>query len=521
MSKKVVITNFTVLKSKYGTAGVAKIKNALKAVIAADAERGFETSVVDVANAAAMRKVGGKKVTSSSSTKQNKDAVDAIYRASAPEYLVLLGAPDVIPHIDLLNPVYGRDDPDRFAPGDLPYACEATYSQNVQGFIGPTRVVGRIPDVTGTKDPAYLLGLLDVAAKWQSRLVSDYQPHLGISAAVWVGSTTLSLKRIFGPTVDVKLAPPKGPQWTNGELAPLLHFINCHGAEVDPRYYGQEGSSYPISHEAAWIDGKIKEGTVASVECCYGAQLYDPAPVADQQIGIANTYMANRASGFFGSTTIAYGPADGNGAADLLCQYFLQRVLGGASLGRAALEARQQFAQGTASLDPVDLKTLAQMNLLGDPSIHPVVKSTPHVVVSAKVMRGMTQDTANAGAARADRRRQLFTRGLSIAQTQSVAHFDVKVKPGAAVVKRLQQLASELKLSEAEILSYRITRPALPKAPMMKRAFGVTAMLPRPSHFHVVMGKHVESSLKTPQITAVVAKEEGGKIVSYRQLISR
>jgi hypothetical protein len=521
MSKKVVITNFSVLKSKYGSAGVAKIKSALKAVIAADAKRGFETSVVDLSNAAAMRKVGGKKVTSSSSTKQNKEAVDAIYRASAPEYLVLLGAPDVIPHIDLLNPVYGGDDPDRFAPGDLPYACEATYSQNVQDFIGPTRVIGRIPDVAGAKDPAYFLRLLDVAAKWQSRSGSDYQPHLGISAAVWVGSTTLSLKRIFGPTADVKLAPPKGPQWANAEMAPLSHFINCHGAEVDPHYYGQEGGNYPVSHDAAWVDGKIKEGTVASVECCYGAQLYDPAPVADQQIGIANTYLANRAYGFFGSTTIAYGPTDGNGAADLLCQYFLQRVLSGASLGRAALEARQQFAQGAASLDPVDLKTLAQMNLLGDPSIHPVARSTPHVVVSAKAMRGMAQDTANAGVARADRRRQLFTRGLSISETQSVARFDVKVKPGLALIKSLRQLANQLKLGKAEILSYRITSPALPKTPMLKRAFGVTAMLSRPSHFHVVMGKHMESSLKTPQITAVVAKEEGGKIVSYRQLISR
>jgi hypothetical protein len=105
MSKKIIITNFVVLKSKYGSAGVAKIKSALKAVIAADAVRGFETSVVDVANTAAMRKVGAKKVSSASSPKQNKNAVDAIYRASAPEYLVLLGAPDVVPHIDLLNPV--------------------------------------------------------------------------------------------------------------------------------------------------------------------------------------------------------------------------------------------------------------------------------------------------------------------------------------------------------------------------------------------------------------------------------
>lgn len=510
MSKKVIITNFAVLKNKYGSAGVTKIQNALKAVITADAGRGFETSVVDVANAGAMRKVTSKKVSNPSSPKQNKDAVDAIYHASAPEYLVLLGAPDVIPHIDLLNPVNGFSDPDKFASGDLPYACEASYSQNVQDFIGPTRAVGRIPDVTGARDPAYLLGLLDVAAKWVARSASDYQPYLGISAADWKGSTTLSLERIFGPPANVNLAPPKGPKWTKAELAALSHFINCHGADVDPHYYGQKGNSYPACHEAAWVDGKIKEGTVASVECCYGAQLYDPAPVPNRQIGIGNTYMANRAYAFFGSTTIAYGPPNGNGSADLLCQYFLQRILGGASLGRAALEARQQFAQGADPLPPMDLKTLAQMNLLGDPSIHPVAKTTPHVVVSAKAVRGVAQEIANAAAARVDRRRQLFTRGLSIVQTQSVAYLDVKAKPGAFVIKTLQQLAKELKLGKTEILSYRIAGPALPKT-----------MLPWPSRFHVLMGKHAESSLKTPQITAVEAKEERGKIVSYRRLISR
>ncbi len=387
MSKKVIVTNFTALKGKYGPAGVTRIKAALNGVIAADAARGFQTSVVDVANATAMRKAGGREVTAPGNPRQNKRAVDAIYRASAPEYLLLLGAPDVIPHIDLLNPLFGGDDPDKFAPADLPYACEAPYSRQVKDFIGPTRVVGRIPDVTGAKDPAYLLGLLDVAATWKSRPASAYKGVLGISAAVWKGSTALSLKNVFGAAAKTRLVPPKGPQWTATELAALSHFINCHGAEVDPHYYGQLGSNYPVAHDAAWVKGKIKEGTVASVECCYGAQLYDPAKEPGKQIGIGNAYLANRAYGFFGSTTIAYGPADGNGAADLICQFFLKRVLGGSSLGRAALEARQRFAQGAASLDPVDLKTLVQMNLLGDPSVHPVARTTPHVVVSAKAMQ--------------------------------------------------------------------------------------------------------------------------------------
>ena len=111
---------------------------------------------------------------------------------------------------------------------------------------------------------------------------------------------------------------------------------------------------------------------MVAAECCYGAELYDPA-VADGHAGICNTYLAEGAYGFFGSSTIAYGPPEGNGQADLICQYFLERVLPGASLGRAALEARQRFVRaGTRCSIRSDLKTLAQFSLLGDPSIHPV-----------------------------------------------------------------------------------------------------------------------------------------------------
>src|SRR5713101_7104466 len=62
-----------------------------------------------------------------------------------PQYIVLLGAVDVIPHQDLQNPAYnpGRpdDDPDQIVPSDLPYACAAPYSQNAADFIAPARVV--------------------------------------------------------------------------------------------------------------------------------------------------------------------------------------------------------------------------------------------------------------------------------------------------------------------------------------------------------------------------------------------
>ena len=90
----------------------------------------------------------------------------------------------------------------------------------------------------------------------------------------------------------------------------------------------------------------------AGMECCYGGELYDPLLLSSRQAGICNTYLAGKAYGYFGSGPIAYGPAEGNGSADLLCQYFLRRVLAGSSLGRAALEARQEFAQAGPDLGP-------------------------------------------------------------------------------------------------------------------------------------------------------------------------
>jgi hypothetical protein len=53
----------------------------------------------------------------------------------------------------------------------IPYACEAPYSQKPQDFFRPTRVVGRIPDVTHGKDSANLVGLGLNKMAWSSTVV--------------------------------------------------------------------------------------------------------------------------------------------------------------------------------------------------------------------------------------------------------------------------------------------------------------------------------------------------------------
>jgi hypothetical protein len=531
MNEKVIVTNLGALKAKYGTAGVKKINTAVKALIAADKARGLRARVIALDSAAAMKAVKGRKVKDAGNPRQNKEAVDAIYRKLVPDYLVLLGAVDVVPHQDLRNPVFdGDNDRDEFAFGDLPYACEAPYSQEPKDFVGPTRVIGRIPDLVGASEPGYLLGLLKTAAEWRARSAEDYADYFAVSAKVWKKSTLLSVQKLFGLSSDLHLSPKEGPSWGTRLLARRVHFINCHGGSNDPQFYGQIGkdddAKYPVSHLASYLAGRISEGTVAATECCYGAELYDPV-LATGQAGICSTYLAGKAYGYFGSSTIAYGPEEGNSAADLICQYFLRRVKAGASLGRATLEARLEFAGGAAELDPVDIKTLAQFNLLGDPSITPVATSKPHTAVAipkgfAALARGGLKQVASGAVARRERRRQLFLRGERIGATQPVAARIAQPKLAGQLLGDLRKIAAEFRLKSPNFLSYRIEAPvAARKLIGLAAKAGPRTQLAPASAFHVVMGGRPTADAPVIQIVALVAKESAGKIVSYREMRSR
>jgi hypothetical protein len=247
---KVIVTNLSALKRKYGTGGVKKIQTALKNLIAKDRKLGLVTRLYPLDDAATMKQVNGKPVTKATDPKQNKNAIDAVYTDFAPDYLMILGSIDVIPHQNLKNPLYSPyDDPDKFAFGDLPYACEAKYSQRPQNFLGPTRVVGRLPDITGAKDPQYLLALLNIAAAYKNSNAEAYRNYFGISAEVWKLSTHLSLSATFGNAADLKTVPPSNAKWPTAMVKRLSHFINCHGAPDDSHFYGQPRSS-GVSHSA-------------------------------------------------------------------------------------------------------------------------------------------------------------------------------------------------------------------------------------------------------------------------------
>lgn len=513
---KVIVTNMGVLKDKYGT-GANDIKDGVKKLIAADKVRGVKTQLIDISSAAAMRRYGGK-VASAASPRQNKGAVDKIYRKLTPAYIVLLGSIDVIPHQDLINQAYSGDpegDPDRTADGDLPYACEHGYSRRTEDFLGPTRVVGRLPDLTGADDPAYVLRLLGTAAGYESRPRRDFQDYLGISAKVWKGSTQLSLKKTFGSATDLKTSPKEGPKWTAAQLKLRSHFINCHGAPADSFFYGQQGKHYPEAHDASFIDGKLSDGTVAAAECCYGAELYDPG-LAGGQAGICNTYLGGGAYAFFGSSTVAYGPENGNSAADLIAQYFLKHVLSGASTGRAALQARQDYVLQHSLLDPIDLKTLAQFNLMGDPSVHPVIRERQtELVATSKAMKSLATAALSLAAGRTLRRMSLSKNGLALASAAISTLTGGKTTTIKSVRSILADALAEAQAVVVNQVSFEIGTTVSPPSTMKF----LPKAVPTKAAIHFAIGR-MKGDAPSPQLCAVVAREEDGAI-SVRRLFSR
>jgi hypothetical protein len=526
---KVVLTNVSALKQKYGAQGVRDIQSAAAALIQADKARGLQTQLIALDDGGAMSALSAPVVTNAGDPKQNKAAIDAVYNALAPDYLMILGSIDVIPHQELRNPLYdgsNGDDPDEFAYGDVPYACEAPYSQQPQDFVGLTRVVGRLPDITGANDASYFINLLEIAAGYKPVDHQAFMSYFAVTAQIWHASTQLSVTNTFGGAKDLQDVPPRNYKWKPLLLKRLAHFFNCHGADRSPQFYGQPASGqrvYPPALDATYINGKIRECTVAAAECCYGGQLY-PLSEAVTQIGLCNAYLLNKCYAFFASTTIAYGPSKGNAQADLICQYFMRAVGSGASSGRAGLQARQQFVKAASPPDPSDIKTLAQFNLYGDPSLTPVAVAQADMPSVADKKNAKARFAAER-AERKDRRRQLFQQGAHIAQTEIVPQRS-RATVAAGVAKRMRARARDLGWQAGNMLSFTLHHPSQAKSALPKALAGDDGL---PTAYHVLFEKRRQSKGKKAKapaskvlaITALIGKEVNGELVSVAEIHSR
>ena len=417
---------------------------------------------------------------------------------------MIFGATDVVPHQDMKNPAFDPpDDPDQYAYGDLPYACDTAYSRDIATFKGPTRVVGRLPDLTGARDPSHLIALLACGGEYRSQDVTDYGEVFRLIDPILAevhGTEPLQyVRQLCRAHAGTARADPsiRPAAWRRSAISSIATEVRQIRISTARRAIRSRCRSPATSSR-----GKIKPGTVAAVECCYGAELYNSVTLS-LPLPICQRYLIQGAYGYFGSSTIAYGPEEGNGAADLITQYFLLAILDGASLGRAALLARQRFVEQTAELDPMDLKTLGQFNLLGDPSIHPVV-----VASATNVPKGVDIEKSSRVERRA-RRAKMQAAGEMLQETKPTASRKAtRARKSSAVRKALANIAREAGIGKRkEFMAFNV------KYRRRRRSRGSKAA-PAASRYYVAVYR--PRAPRRSYSVAAVAKEVGGRIVGYR-----
>ncbi|MBA4055107.1 MAG: hypothetical protein C0490_10370, partial [Marivirga sp.] len=484
------------LVKKYGKK-FSKVVALLNAMKKADKAKKIKTEIAFIDDADSMKKLKVKKASASLSQRECKKTVDALYVKWNPAYIVIFGAQDVFPFQHLLNPA---DDEDGVVPSDLPYACSAPYSTNVNAFTGPSRVVGRIPDVPGNGEIVYITTLIHNIVNHKPMHGSDYTNYFSVSAKVWKRSTELSLKNMFGNATQLLTSPPASGKYTKTQLRQLTHFYNCHGAAQDPNYYGQEGNDYPFALYSKAIVKKITPGTVVAAECCYGAEVFDPVATGNNVLSIANQYLLQNAISFVGSSTISYGPADEQGLADLITQYFIRHILNGASAGRAMLEAQQEFLTNSGpDLDPYELKTLGQFYLLGDPSAQPV---DPKLEKSAS-----SKNTIE------NRRMGLFNKGINLKKSVNASEEITRRKHTYS--KALKEVMKKTRTNKTDTRErvYRIPKQNLPAATRSKKTF-------QPDVKYRAFIKQTKSK-GIPRFRVLVVKESNDQVLGWKVYVSR
>ncbi len=468
-SVKLCVTVMRHLKKKYNKKALQEITRAVKDWIAADAARGIQTVVVAVDDAASMGAHRLRPLTGRITAVKIKRAIDALWGRLQPEYLVLLGGADIVPMFLVANPSYDPNgDDDQLVPTDNPYASSSPYRASNRGsYLVPDRVAGRIPDMVADSSSAWLVDSLATATTWTSRPASFYGDRYAVCCAAWQGAGEDCVQHIGSPVSSLMISPPitDASATARSRLSFRLHMIKCHGAPLNPNFYGQTGNSFPVALASPTLTPRVKPATVAAAMCCYGAQIYSPNDPAAQNPGewpIASTYLRQGALGLAASTVIAWVGVGQMMCADWIVAGYLKGILGGASQGRALLESKQDYVrwinqQGQAP-DIADEKTLIEYVLLGDPSIQPVVAPA---LTPATGVRAATAGPAFALLAQERRQRRVVRaqlagqlRGLLPSRTAAPG----AARTGAGKVFRSAQAALGATLAKS-IKEFRI-RPA-------------------------------------------------------------
>jgi hypothetical protein len=164
-------------------------------------------------------------------------------------------------------------------------------------------------------------------------------------------------------------------------------------------------------------------------------------------------------------------------------------------------------------LDPSDLKTLAQFNLMGDPSIT-VVGKAGHALDQTRVYALAFAFQAE-HIAREQRRKRLIRDGSMLQNTVGAAHRSGTIRTPKHIRTALAGAVKEAGLTPKETMVFRVDDPA---RDTIGRAKVATT---KPTAFHVMHGSEDVVGTRHKRHVVIIATEQDGQIVRLRRLHRR
>lgn len=390
---RIILSCRAALLRRYGDVGFAAIDRRLRDLVAAFEHAGARTFCSYIDDAESLRLADGLAF---APVDQRPEAIETLvrtmaqelgYEAHHPPTLLLVGGHEIVPLHHLDNPMPDDDDS---VPSDNPYASDDA------GYILPQRIVARLP-TDAQPQPSLLLRLLDrmidhhanPSTRRQGGLAAlplfrsrqqagrrNQVPAFAYSAEVWQDASRAVLDAL-NRHAALTTCPPEGAETLDIErsLDHHLLYLNLHGAAGLPNWYGQPRSSgadaaahLPVALRPDQLAHLSLAGTLLVSEACYGMDLNDRTPASS----IPLRALAEGVLACVGATVNAYGSTEEPlVGADLLCALLFERLAQGLPIGVALHQARIEFARAMyrrqGYLDDVDIKTLTEFVLLGDP----------------------------------------------------------------------------------------------------------------------------------------------------------
>ena len=289
------------------------------------------------------------------------DALTKITQMASPKYIFILGNEKIIDVMSWEDKTKDDDD----IESDFCYTTldlTSPWERKKYDFSNMFRV-GRLPvyhNETFEEFKSYFDSVISAADGFGCK------KNYGLSALVWQKESDHEYNTFANGNVDVS------PDITLSNVSNRFSentntfYFNLHGSNQTEYWYGQQGKSYPQAFAPNILNG-ISSPFIIAVEACYGARYTGGLTYKNS---ILLSAITHKCISFLGSSRIAYGrPSPPGSCADDIVGEFLRQVSNGEPVGDAFIAGMKKIVSSSNTLDDSEVKTIAEFNLYGDPSI--------------------------------------------------------------------------------------------------------------------------------------------------------